>query len=73
MAIHDIMQNVEQGLTEWEAEYGEDFWIGADRNLGSFNPDADEEWLRDEAEMSKLIRGDELNDLIDPLLGPLPA
>ncbi|KAI3336372.1 hypothetical protein HD806DRAFT_473468 [Xylariaceae sp. AK1471] len=71
-AIHDITQNVEQGITQWEADCGEDFWIGADANLASFNPDTDKEWLRDEAEMRRLIEGDEFDGLIDPSLGPLP-
>ncbi|KAI3339001.1 transcription factor IIIA [Ustulina deusta] len=64
-------QDVAQGMTEWEADYGgEAFWVGAD--MQALNVDStgvDEEWLRDEAEMRRLIGPDELNGLIDPSLG----
>ncbi|KAI1361558.1 transcription factor IIIA [Xylaria arbuscula] len=67
------LQDVTQGMTEWEAEYGgRDFWFGADMATPMFNADAtgvDEEWLRDEAEMRKLIGYDSLHGLIDPSLG----
>ncbi|KAI0527758.1 transcription factor IIIA [Xylaria bambusicola] len=67
------LRDVTQGITEWEADYGgEDFWVGADMTLMALNADnagIDEEWLRDEAEMRKLIGPDELNGLIDPSLG----
>ncbi|KAI0415278.1 transcription factor IIIA [Xylaria grammica] len=67
------LQDVAQGITEWEAEYGgQDFWVGADATMEVFNTggaEIDEEWLRDEAEMRRLIGTDELNGLIDPSLG----
>ncbi|KAI2637549.1 transcription factor IIIA [Xylaria nigripes] len=67
-AFQDITQ-------EWEAEYGgENFWVGADAMTG-FGTGMDEAWLRDEAEMRKLIGPNELNELdglIDPSLVPAP-
>ncbi|KAI0186967.1 hypothetical protein EV127DRAFT_437533 [Xylaria flabelliformis] len=67
-------QDVVQGMAEWEFDYGgENFWVGADAAMATFNAGnsvgIDEEWLRDEAEMRRLIGADELNDLIDPSLG----
>ncbi|KAI0481855.1 transcription factor IIIA [Xylaria cf. heliscus] len=68
-------QDVAPGLAEWAVDYsGEHFWVGADAALGTFNADnasIDDEWLRDEAEMRRLIGADELNGLIDPSLGSL--
>ncbi|KAI0402664.1 hypothetical protein F4802DRAFT_599788 [Xylaria palmicola] len=72
-----------QGIPDWEVNFeGEDFWIGAaDVAAGAFTTDnannadnagIDEEWLRDEAEMRKLIGTDDLDGLIDPSLGALP-
>ncbi|KAI0429971.1 transcription factor IIIA [Xylaria sp. FL1042] len=66
-------QDITQGMTEWEADYGgQDFWVGADMAMQQLRVDGtgiDEEWLRDEAEMRRLIGPDELNGLIDPSLG----
>ncbi|KAI0971308.1 transcription factor IIIA [Xylaria arbuscula] len=66
-------QDITQGITEWEADYGaQDFWVGADTALQGLNMDSagiDDEWLRDEAEMRRLIGPDEFNGLIDPSLG----
>ncbi|KAI1271136.1 transcription factor IIIA [Xylaria sp. FL0933] len=66
-------QCIVQGITEWDADYGaQDFWVGADMAMQDFNVDGtgfDEEWLRDEAEMRRLIGPDELNGFIDPSLG----
>ncbi|KAF2964361.1 hypothetical protein GQX73_g9205 [Xylaria multiplex] len=71
-----VFQDVAQGITEWEADYGgQDFWVGADMTMEVFSTGGagiDEEWLRDEAEMRRLIGPDgpdELNGLIDPSLG----
>lgn len=67
------LQDVAQGMTDWEADCGgENFWVGADMTTPIFNGDSagiDEEWLRDEAEMRRLIGSDGLNGLIDPSLG----
>ncbi|KAI1331120.1 transcription factor IIIA [Xylariaceae sp. FL0255] len=61
-------------MNEWGsgavADPNGDFWFGADSNVeatGGFH----DEWLRDEAEMRKLIGADELDDLIDPSLALL--
>ncbi|KAI1420000.1 transcription factor IIIA [Xylaria sp. FL1777] len=68
-------QEASQGMAEWEANYGEeDFWSGLiwPPSMQECNMDSagiDEEWLRDEAEMRRLIGPDELNSLIDPSLG----
>ncbi|KAI0440043.1 transcription factor IIIA [Xylaria telfairii] len=65
-------QDIAQGMTAWEVDYGgEDFWVGADAALETFNASIDAEWLRDEAEMRKLIGADDLHGLIDPSLGSL--
>lgn len=69
-------QDVATAITEWDYA-GEDFWIGADGgseafHAGNISVNIEEEWLRDEAEMRRLIGPDELNGLIDPSLGPLP-
>ncbi|KAI1154520.1 transcription factor IIIA [Nemania diffusa] len=68
------LQDVAQDVPEWNYT-GEDFWVGADAGMETFNTDnmgVDEEWLKDEAEMRRLIGSDELNGLIDPSLGSLP-
>ncbi|GAP89757.1 putative zinc finger protein 467 protein [Rosellinia necatrix] len=66
-------QDVVQGMTEWEMDYGgETFWVGAGPSTEAMNTGTggiDDEWLRDEAEMKRLIGPDELTGLIDPSLG----
>ncbi|KAI1127663.1 transcription factor IIIA [Nemania abortiva] len=67
------LQDAAQSIAEWDI-VGEDFWIGADAGMEAFsteNMGVDEEWLRDEVEMRRLIGPDELNSLIDPSLGSL--
>ncbi|CAJ2506135.1 Uu.00g002650.m01.CDS01 [Anthostomella pinea] len=65
-AFGDVMQ----GMAEWEADYGgTEFWIGGGTISGAPTPGHNEEWLRDEAEMRRLIEPDNLDGLIDPALG----
>ncbi|KAI1812682.1 hypothetical protein GGS20DRAFT_521897 [Poronia punctata] len=59
-----------EGVAGWEMGLGgQEFWHGADTAMGTFNPNIDEEWLRDEAEMRRLIGPDDFAGLIDPSLG----
>ncbi|KAI1175835.1 transcription factor IIIA [Nemania sp. FL0916] len=67
-------EDAAQEMAEWSHD-GENFWMGVDESMDAFNTgeaSIDEEWLRDEAEMKKLIGPSELDGLIDPLLGSLP-
>ncbi|KAI1114828.1 transcription factor IIIA [Nemania sp. NC0429] len=70
-----FQEDVAPGTAEWDY-VGEDFWIGADGDTETFHEGngsegIDKEWLRDEAEMRRLIGPDELNGLIDPSLASL--
>ncbi|KAI0396916.1 hypothetical protein F5Y17DRAFT_464924 [Xylariaceae sp. FL0594] len=64
-------RDVKQEMKEWEKDFaGPEFWVGADMSANTFQANADEEWLRDEAEMRRLIGIEDFDDLIDPLLRP---
>jgi len=65
------LRDVTQEMREWEMDFaGPEFWVGADMAMNAFNPNVDEEWLRDEVEIRRLIGPDEFDGLIDPLLRP---
>lgn len=72
------LQDRPPSTTEWELDYGGDiFWVGTDAGMEAVSPSverpvAEDDWLRDEAEMRKLIGPDEFDGLIDPSLGSLP-
>lgn len=61
-------------MTNWEEQnVNGEFWIGAhDAGVATRGTQGlDEEWLRDEAEMRRLIQHNELEGLIDPALNGL--
>ncbi|KAI2639755.1 hypothetical protein GGS26DRAFT_541517 [Hypomontagnella submonticulosa] len=66
--------NMMQDMTNWEEQnVNGEFWIGAhDAGVATRGTQGlDEEWLRDEAEMRRLIQHNELEGLIDPALNGL--